>query len=80
MQYISVFTLFAFPVAKGFPSLQQATDYLSKADNDQDIAPLGIYDAVMGVVIPYKGEEYSLLNMEERMIARLAKKHLERVA
>ena len=80
MQYVSVFTLFALPVAKGFASLQQATDYLQRAHNDQDVSPLGIYDARMGVVIPYLNDECSPIDTDERLIVRLAQRHLERLS
>jgi hypothetical protein len=80
MQYVSVFTLFALPVAKGFSSLQQATDYLRRANADQDLSPLGIYDAKMGLVIPYMNDGYSLIDTEESLIIRLAQEHIEHIA
>ncbi|GAB3887736.1 hypothetical protein [Spirosoma agri] len=80
MHYVSVFTLFALPVAKGFASLQQATDYLQRAHNDQDVSPLGIYDATTGIVIPCLDDHCSLIETEERLIVRLAQRHLERLA
>ena len=79
MRYVTVFTLFTIPVARGFAVMQDALECLRTAHEDPDLSPLGIYDATLEVVIAHNYSSYGLTEVDENLVKQIAKSYFERI-
>lgn len=59
--------------------MREAIDYLNLVYNDPDSSPMGIYDATMATVASYQHENYTLSEMDESLVIRLAKSYIDRI-
>lgn len=76
MRFISIYWQSKKVLAKGFPTIHQATDFLGWGYEDNDLTPFGIYDSLLAQTHLYQHDTGPALCTDPELIEQVALAYL----